>query len=183
MILDNRYMGYKPVPVIFVAGCFLALAASASAGPPDIKTEGAMIYLADNLDEADNLGWCIDTIGRGFGETLHAHSCKPQGGDVQFSYDVQSRQIRSVTFSGKCMTLMNPGHQSVPFGLLDCVAENSAQQFSFDTETGKITPAGTEGQCVVVGETSRSAGPFMSRDLTLADCETVQSEYAVWRHQ
>lgn len=183
MIVNFKKPVYKPVSVIFATCCFVALAPSASAGPPDIQTEGAMIYLADNLDEADNLGWCIDTVGRGFAETLHAHSCKPRGGDVQFSFNAQSKQIQSVTFSGKCMTLSNPGDASVPFGLLDCVADNPAQQFSFDTETGMISPVGAEGQCVVVGGASRSAGPFMSRDLTLADCATVQLEYAVWKQQ
>ena len=54
---------------------------------PNIKTPAPVIYLEDNLGEKDQLGYCIDTKGRGFGEKLHAHSCKPRGGDVQFRYD------------------------------------------------------------------------------------------------
>ena len=52
-----------------------------------IETPSPVIHLRDNLDEADGLGWCIDTIGRGLSNQLHAHSCKPQGGDVQFRFD------------------------------------------------------------------------------------------------
>ena len=54
---------------------------------PYIKTPSPVIYLENNLDEKDNLGYCLDTIGRGFADKLHAHSCKPRGGDVQFRYD------------------------------------------------------------------------------------------------
>ncbi|WP_159020052.1 hypothetical protein [Algibacter sp. L3A6] len=54
---------------------------------PIIQTPAPLIHLADNLDEQDELGWCIDTQGNGFAENLHAHSCKPDGGDVQFYYN------------------------------------------------------------------------------------------------
>ena len=47
---------------------------AAYSAPPDLKTPTPVIYLADNLDEQDNLGFCIDTVGRGFAERLHAHS-------------------------------------------------------------------------------------------------------------
>ena len=53
---------------------------------PDIQTKGTVIYLADNFNEEAKLGWCIDTQGRGFSDKLHAHSCKPTGGDTQFSF-------------------------------------------------------------------------------------------------
>lgn len=52
---------------------------TASAAPPDLKTPAPVIFLADNLDENQNLGFCIDTVGRGLSDRLHAHSCKPQG--------------------------------------------------------------------------------------------------------
>ena len=66
----------------FCLAFLVCLAASAYAAPPDLQTPAPVVYLADNLDEQDKLGWCIDTVGRGFGERLHAHSCKPRGGDV-----------------------------------------------------------------------------------------------------
>ena len=86
----------------------LGLPAAAYAAPPDLRTPAPVIYLADNLDEQDGLGWCIDTRGRGFSDRLHAHSCKPRGGDVQFRYDEAARRIASATFAGKCAALLAP---------------------------------------------------------------------------
>ena len=54
---------------------------------PIIQTNPPFIILNNNLDEKDKLGWCFDTKGWGFTEQLHAHSCKPAGDDVLFSYD------------------------------------------------------------------------------------------------
>ena len=87
----------------------LILPFAVQADPPAIRTPAPVIYLADNLDEQDKLGWCIDTKGRGFSEFLHVHSCKPHGGDVQFLYDQKLGQIRSAEFSGKCVTLTSNG--------------------------------------------------------------------------
>ena len=44
----------------------LILPFAVQADPPAIRTPAPVIYLADNLDEQDKLGWCIDTKGRGF---------------------------------------------------------------------------------------------------------------------
>ena len=60
---------------------------SPAANTPIIQTNPPFIILNDNLDEKDKLGWCFDTKGWGFTEQLHAHSCKPAGDDVLFSYD------------------------------------------------------------------------------------------------
>lgn len=49
-----------------------------------VITPAPVIHLADNLDEADGLGWCIDTVGRGFNTALQVHSCKPQGATCSF---------------------------------------------------------------------------------------------------
>ncbi|MEP3045222.1 MAG: hypothetical protein ABJL55_04815 [Roseibium sp.] len=58
--------------------CLLMLAAfwggAAQAEPPVLQTPAPVIFLADNMDEKDDLGWCIDTLGRGFGERLQTHS-------------------------------------------------------------------------------------------------------------
>ena len=87
---------------------------AARAEAPDLQSGTPVIYLADNLDEKDKLGWCIDTKGRGFADTLHAHSCKPAGPgyrDTQFSYDADSGQIRSAAFDEKWGII----YQSTPF--------------------------------------------------------------------
>nr|WP_319382535.1 ricin-type beta-trefoil lectin domain protein [uncultured Roseibium sp.] len=171
-----------------MTGLCLAIAAMTVSLPtlaetPDLKTPAPVIYLADNLDEADNLGWCIDTQGRGFGENLHAHSCKPRGGDVQFTFDTASGQIRSVAFDGKCMELIAPGDPAIAFGLRDCADGKAEQVFVFDPANGYITPGNRPGDCVAAGAASRAAGPFMSRDLILAACETADSAVITWREK
>ncbi len=151
------------------------------AGPPELKTPEPVIYLADNLDEQDKLGWCIDTVGRGFGDRLHAHSCKPFGGDVQFYYNKASRQIISATFDGKCATLLASAAAGGTFGLLDCSSTSSAQIFDYDSQSLEFRPGSDNNLCLAVGSSSRSAGPFMSRKLELARCSSTVAKFKQWR--
>ena len=154
------------------------IAPAGLAYPPTLKTPAPVIYLADNLDEANNLGWCIDTQGRGFSDKLHAHSCKPQGGDVQFSLNDETGQIMSVAFANFCMEYQPDADD--PFGLVACNSDSAAQRFKFDTTTSHLSLADQSTQCIVVGNTSRPAGPFMSRDLLLADCSSTRPELRKW---
>jgi len=165
--------------------CLFVIVASAplNAAPPQLKSASPVIYLADNLDEKDELGWCIDTRGRGFAETLHAHSCKPDRGsaaDTQFAYSPDKGEIRSVPFENKCMTLEGASNTDVPFTLVDCVADNPAQKFSYDKATMELRPSNEASLCVVVADSSASAGPFMSRLLMLAECQSVEEKYKQW---
>lgn len=165
----------KTLSIIVTVG----LTIPALADSPDLQTPSPVIFLTDNLGEPDRLGWCIDTQGRGFGENLHAHSCKPQGGDVQFAYLADERLIISVAFSGKCMVRHAAG-SDFTFGLVDCDANDPAQRFSIDEALGRIMPADAAELCVTVGEAIRKAGPFSSRDLILADCATTAEERMTW---
>jgi len=161
----------------------LATSSSALAEAPVIKSGTPVIYLADNLDEKDKLGWCIDTEGRGFAETLQSHSCKPakQGGtDTQYSYDPESGQIQSVPYTGKCMTFSDPDDRVWPFGLLDCVPGEALQEFVYDAETMELRIGSDTSKCVVVAPTSIQAGPFMSRDLIYDDCASVGNRFKQW---
>lgn len=151
----------------------------ANAEAPKLQTKSPVIYLADNLDEADNLGWCIDTKGRGFSEILHVHSCKPQGGDVQFNYDNESGQIRSVAFENKCMELTMASNNE-PFGLLDCNSNSAAQKFNYNKQTMQIGLGTGGSDCVSVGENSSSAGPFMSRTLVVVKCDQAKPMFSQW---
>ncbi len=168
--------------LVFLGAAVALCAPPVNAEPPQLKSATPVIYLADNLDEKDKLGWCIDTKGRGFAETLQAHTCKPagRGQDTQFSYDVKSGQIRSVPYKGKCMTLSDPKNKSVPFGLLDCVSGKASQKFVYDAGSKEIRIADDTSKCVVVAAASRSAGPFMSRDMTYADCASIDSKFKQW---
>lgn len=164
---------------LLVAGLLTSLSpVRAWAEAPQIQTPSPVIYLADNLDEKDNLGWCIDTLGRGFAENLQAHSCKPQGGDVQFSFDAETGLIRNVEFSKFCMQ-HNAGNKPV-FGLVPCDAKNNDQQFSYTAETQSISPASNDALCVSVAKESRTAGPFMSRSLLLETCAETDAKFRTW---
>lgn len=169
----------KGIPWL-TAATFLVSTGMAFGEAPQLQTTGTVIYLADNLDEADQLGWCIDTRGRGWSEQVQAHSCKPQGGDVQFGYRADALQIFSVEFEGKCMVLANANDASVPFELVDCDPTSAQQQFGYDENTGRFFVAESPGQCVVAGVASRRAGPFMSRDLILGNCETTDPRLSTW---
>lgn len=150
---------------------------AAQAATPDIKTPAPVIYLSDNLDEKDNLGWCIDTQGRGFSDKLHAHSCKPGGGDVQFSFDKITHQIKSVAFDNKCATHTGLNN---PLQLLDCEDNNNLQKFSFNATNKTFHPKEETEACLAVGDSSRSAGPFMSRELLISECSKTDMKFKVW---
>ena len=167
---------------VCLRGVFLLMLCSpmaAYSAPPDLQTPAPVIYLADNLDEQDNLGFCIDTVGRGFSERLHAHSCKPRGGDVQFDYD--RKRIVSATYAGKCATLQAPAAAGVSLGLLDCSEASAGQIFDYDVDAMEFRPGADRDLCLVVGAESRTAGPFMSRSLELAPCASTDATRKQWR--
>ncbi len=147
----------------------LGSAQIATAEPATVVTPSPVIHLEDNLDEADGLGWCIDTVGRGFSAFLHAHSCKPQGGDVQFGYDKATQTIRSATFENHCLSNL-PSDARTTFGLVECDVNDPQQRIVHDPMSMTFRDADDPGRCLAVGESSRTAGPYMSRDLVWADC-------------
>ncbi len=176
-------MRLLPVIGLSLVGVLAMLGAAigARAEPPALRTPAPVIYLAHNLDEQDRLGYCIDTVGRGFGGRLHAHSCKPRGGDVQFAYDAAARRIRSATFAGKCAELMAPAAAGVALGLVDCSEVSAGQAFEYDIDAMAMRPGGDRTLCLTAGAASRTAGPFMSRDLELAPCASTDARYREWR--
>ena len=150
------------------------------ASVPNIKTPAPMIYLEDNLDEKDQLGYCIDTKGRGFGEKLHAHSCKPRGGDVQFRYDSENERIESETFNNKCVEIIGSPEDGSKLGLLDCVDGSINQSFNYDSELLELRSKSDSRLCLAVGRASRKAGPFMARKLRKYYCNEVSEQYKRW---
>jgi len=163
------------------AKCCLAVSTlgvkNASAKPPVIQSPSPIIYLADNLDEADGLGWCIDTVGRGLSDSLHAHSCKPQGGDVQFRHDTVTGQIVSVTYETRCA---EHAGRSEPLALVDCDVNSAAQTFAYDVAKMTFHPENAPDLCLTISGGSRSAGPFMSRGLLMQDCDAAASMHQTW---
>ena len=160
---------------------------SAPGNAPIIQTKPPIIYLKDNLDEKDQLGWCFDTKGRGLTDQLHAHSCKPTSDDalfvhdddVLFHYDNMSGQIRSATYANKCAQILAEDAE-VDFGLLDCDGQSSDQQFDYNALTSEFHPRDKADQCIAVGGTSAVAGPYMSRALLLVSCDEVDPSLRQW---
>ena len=140
-----------PFVAVMVA---LATGQAGFAGEVSVQTPAPVIHLKDNLDEADGLGWCIDTVGRGFAEFLHAHSCKPRGGDVQFAFEPGNALIRSVAFSGKCVVALAEGAPT-DFGLADCDAGSPSQRFGYSPSTLSLHDAQDPTRCMAVGKVSR----------------------------
>lgn len=152
----------------------------AYAETPNIKTLGPIIHLADNLDEEASLGWCIDTEGRELSDQLHAHSCKPEGDDVLFTFAAEKGMIESATYEGLCMAYNDPENAVNPFGLISCDEGDPDQHFFYDDATMEIGLASDTAQCVTVAETIDDAGPYQSRDLILAPCEALDANFKQW---
>jgi hypothetical protein len=152
----------------------------AHAEAPSLQTDGPVIHLADNLDEEASLGWCIDTEGRGLSDQLHAHSCKPEGDDVLFTYVAETGMIASATYDGLCMAYNDPENAENPFGLISCDKADPAQQFVYDDASMEMRLASDPAQCVTVAKTIDDAGPYQSRDLILAPCGALEARFKQW---
>ena len=166
--------------VLSLLTIFFCCSSLVLAGSPNLQTLSPVIYLADNLDEERNLGYCLDTRGRGFSERMHAHSCKPRGGDVQFIYQRESSQIRSATFDGKCIVVLGEAKAGSKFGLVDCSNKDKLQNFDYVEATSEFRSSMNKSLCVSVGKESRRAGPFMARYLRLSICQSTQPKYKQW---
>ena len=159
---------------------FFSLPYLVLADTPNIRAPSPVIYLADNLDEEENLGYCLDTRGRGFSNRMHSHSCKPRGGDVQFVYHWDSMQIRSATFGGKCVVVLDEAIAGIKFGLVNCSNKDKLQSFYYDSATLEFKVSINKSLCISVGKESRRAGPFMARELQLSICGSTEPKYKQW---
>ena len=148
--------------------------------PPIIQTPSPVIHLADNLDEKDQLGYCIDTRGRGFNEELHAHSCKERGGDVQFSYNKETLQICSVEFIGYCIEMPGGASKGMSLRLVESSTSSSDQKFIYNEDSGEFVPEKDLALCLAVGKTSAAAGTYMSRSLTLEISSETDVKLKQW---
>lgn len=164
--------------------CVLALsAASALAEAPEVPSNAPFLVLADNLDEPNGYGFCIDTAGRGQTDILQAHTCKParQGRgphDTQFAYDAVAQRVESVAFPGQCMQVLRSPYTTV-FGLLTC-SDHSRQQFLLSEQDGTLRMAEDPSLCVGVTNQTVAAGPWSRRDLALTVCDDTDAAVKQW---
>jgi len=171
---------FKSLSCMSAAALAVAVPQHAFADQPNIQTEGPIIHLADNLSEEASLGWCIDTEGREFNDQLQAHSCKPTGDDVLFSFSADTGMIESATYEGFCMSYNDPENEVNPFGLITCDEEDVEQKFAYDTASMEFHLASDASQCLTVAETIDDAGPYQSRDLILAACDGLEPTFKQW---
>ena len=147
---------------------------------PIIQTPSPLIHLADNLDEQDILGWCIDTQGNGFNQNLHVHSCKASGGDVQFYYDEETNQICSVEYVGFCIEMTGGPVEGMSLSLVNSDSGSSDQKFIYYDESGEFRPEENNSLCLAAGGTSGTAGIYMFRSLTLEPVVNTDVSLKKW---
>lgn len=152
----------------------------AEVNAPIIQTPAPLIHLADNLDEQDQLGWCIDTRGNGFNETLHTHSCKPGGGDVQFFYNEETLQICSVDYTDFCVEMPGGPIRGMSLSLVASNADSPEQNFIFNENSGEFRPEADTSLCLAAGDISAIAGIYMSRSLTLELSSETEKSLKKW---
>ncbi|KEJ88871.1 ricin-type beta-trefoil lectin domain protein [Sulfitobacter donghicola] len=165
---------------VMAATIAAALPQASFAEAPQIKTVGPIIHLADNLDEEAKLGWCIDTDGRELTDLAQAHSCKPNGDDVLFAFSAETGMIESATYADICLAHNDPENPINPFGLIACDAADPAQHFTYDEASMEIHLASDATQCLTVNAVIDDAGPYQSRDLIAAACDTLEPSFKQW---
>ena len=134
---------------------------------PNIQTPDPIIYLADNLDEQEKLGYCIDTDGKDFSDSLQVHSCKPNGDDVLFYYDEETQQICSATYPGFSAAMIGGPKVGMTISLVKSEPKSSEQKFIYYKESGEFRPKENTKLCLAAGNESDAAGPYMSRTCLL----------------
>ena len=149
-------------------------------GIPNIQSPDPIIYLVNNLDEQDNLGYCIDTDGKGFSNSLQVHSCKPNGDDVLFYYDETTQQICSATYPGFSAAMVGGPKIGMTISLIESDPESSEQKFIYDKESGEFRPKANTELCLAAGSESDDAGPYMSRTLSLQPRESTEKTLKTW---
>ncbi len=147
---------------------------------PIIQTPKPLIHLEDNLDEQDQLGWCLDTRGNGFNELLHVHSCKPNGGDVQFFYNEASLQICSAEYDGFCIEMLGGPSEGMSLSLVESDVDSDDQKFVYLEESGEFRSMTDSELCLAAGSESSAAGIYMSRSLTLEVSSETETALKKW---
>lgn len=166
-------------PILGLACILLSLGSVVHAKDAAPKTPAPVIYLRDNAGEPQDLGWCLDTRGRGFSETAQVHSCKPQGGDVQFAFDPVSGLLSSVVYPEFCLQI--GGSLETPtFDLVTCDGTAPGQIYGYSETEMTFHPGKDANTCLAALETVTSAGPFHSRALAVGVCEETPAALKQW---
>lgn len=180
--MKERIMKFTSVICLLLCATTPALADN-----PKVPSDVPYIVLADNLDEPNGYGFCLDTAGRGQTDLLQSHSCKPAGkdnagnptpNDTQFLYDAQNMRIESVAYPDMCMqVLISP--YTTAFALLDC-SGHTRQKFLYSSDDKTFLMEEDQTMCLSVVSVTEEAGPWSRRDLALASCDETEDALKQW---
>ena len=174
-----------------VVGFLLCATTPAFADAPKVPSNAPYFAVADNLDEPNGYGFCMDTAGRGLTDLLQAHTCKPvrvskdkdkeekpTPSDTQFWYDAENKRLESVAFPGKCMQVLMSPYTTV-FALLDC-GDQPRQKFLYSTDDKMLKMEEDQTKCISVVSETVKAGPWSSRALALTECDKTEDALKQW---
>jgi len=170
--------------------CILLCAAtSALANTPKVPSDAPYIVLADNVDEPNGYGFCLDTAGRGMSDFMQSHSCKPAAkddagnptpNDTQFLFDAKNMRVESVAYPGVCMQVLISRY-STAFALLDC-SEHIRQKFIYSPKDKTLVMEEDQAMCVSVVSVREAAGPWSRRELALTSCVETEDALKQWTY-
>ena len=141
-----------------------------------------LIRLIDPLDEPEQ--YCLDVPGWGrrvnLDAALMAHTCKPGAADELFTPGSPAAGNLYMRAYDRCAEAASssPGSQLL---LKEC-SSSELQLFSFESD-GRVRLQGSDVCLAVAGGTgTRAGGPsHLRRDLTLEDCDAVESSLSTWK--
>lgn len=167
----------------------LCAVTSAMADAPRVPSDAPFIVLADNLDEPNGYGFCIDTAGRGLSDFAQSHSCKPASkddagnptpNDTQFYYDAKNMRVESVAYPGVCMQILISRYTTA-FALLEC-SDHIRQKFVYSPEDKTLAMEEDRAMCVSVVSSTVEAGPWSRRELALTSCDETEDALKQWTY-
>jgi len=155
------------------------------------------VSLTADLDEPRKLGFCIDIKGYGQGincDSLQAHSCKESAADTQFEYYSEKKALRSVNYDANCESDPSANNRAcvmvsgtlvdgATLGLAQCDDSLENQIFEAKESDGhyELRAGGTStGLCVAVSDTTRIAGSYVARNLSITECSSTAKELRTW---
>ncbi|RVU85640.1 hypothetical protein EOL70_06720 [Leucothrix sargassi] len=168
-------------------GLLLCATTPAFADAPKVPSDKPYFALADNLDEPNGYGFCLDTAGRGKTDLLQTHTCKPASkdkegkptpNDTQFWYDAENKRLESVAYPGMCMQVLMSPYANV-FALLEC-GDQPRQKFVYSSENKMLKMDEDQTKCLSVVSETQKAGPWSSRALALTACEETEDSLKQW---
>ena len=119
---------------------------------------------------------------------MQTHTCKPKtaegtprddsGHDVRFEYDAASKKVSSYAFEGQCMQVLIATGKSA-FALLDC-SDHPHQKFVYQESDKTLRLDADEKYCVTVDSNTQEAGPWVKRQLNLAECSETDATLKQW---